>query len=302
MKKRGAVRSLLNLTICALAFPLSDASALSQDDNSENIAKEAMKLPESQLTRIQPSPKYTTFSGNATGYGSGLRYRGASKYVSMNPLRVLMIGDSMTVGGFGEAMQAYLLQRFGINKFAVYASCGSSPEHWMRSGPNFITKCGYREQTPSSSILYDSQNGRQPQEAATPKLEDLVARFQPATVIVQLGTNWMDGMAFESAISQSAYSKILDRFVAAVHSEPNAIRGIIWITPPDSSHYSSETQRMTKDLIKNAARRNSFEIIDSESMTHYVPGKSGSDGIHYNSEEAKEWANRVARELDRMLR
>jgi hypothetical protein len=82
MKKRGAVRLLLNLTICALAFPLSDASALSQNDNSENIAEDAMKMPEAQLTRIQPSPKYTPFSGNATGYGSGLRYRGASKYVT----------------------------------------------------------------------------------------------------------------------------------------------------------------------------------------------------------------------------
>jgi hypothetical protein len=213
----------------------------------------------------------------------------------------LMVGDSMTVGGFGEAMQAYFMKRFGVNKFAVYASCGSSPEHWMRSGPKFLTKCGYREQTPSSSILYDFQNGMQPEVALTPKLEDLVSMFHPATIIVQLGTNWMDEMEVSSGTRQSAYSKILDDFVAAVKSE-KPIGGIIWITPPDSSHYSSEIQRITRDLIKSAARRNSFTVIDSSQMTHYFPGRSGSDGVHYNIEEAKEWAKRVAVELDKTLR
>src|SRR6478672_4776459 len=51
-----------------------------------------------------------------------------------NAPRVLMVGDSLTVGGFGDAMQGYLLGRLGSNNVAVYASCGSSPEHWMRSG------------------------------------------------------------------------------------------------------------------------------------------------------------------------
>ena len=300
MKSIGTVRLALILSICALAFRFSDVSAQSQNENSESIAKYAFKLPEAKLTRIQTSPKNTTFSGHGTGYGNGLPYRDDNKYVGMSALRVLMVGDSMTVGGFGEAMQAYFMKRFGINKFAVYASCGSSPEHWMRSEPDFITKCGYREQTPSSSLLYDFQNGKQPKVAPTPKLEDLVSRFHPATIIVQLGTNWMDEMAVNSETSQPVYSKILDGFVAAVNSEKPG-GSIIWITPPDSSHYSSEIQRMTKDLIKNAARRNSFAVIDSSQMTHYVLGRSGSDGVHYNTEEAKEWANSVARELDDML-
>src|ERR1700676_1756525 len=173
MKSNDTVRLLLILPICALALCLSDASAQSRNEGSENIAKYALKLPEAKLTRIQVSPKNTTFSGNGTGYGSGVRYAGDNKYSSTSALRVLMVGDSMTVGGFGEAMLAYFMKRFGVNKFAVYASCGSSPEHWMRSGPKFITKCGYREQTPSSSILYDLQNGTQPEVAPTPKLEDL---------------------------------------------------------------------------------------------------------------------------------
>jgi hypothetical protein len=216
--------------------------------------------------------------------------------------RVLMVGDSLSVGGFGETMQEYLLQRFGSENVAVYASCGSSPEHWLRSGPNFVAKCGYRERTPQATVLYDFQNGRRPQPVLTPKLEDLVGKYHPTTVIVQLGTNWMDSFRANSRIAVSNDGQILDRFVAAIHTYADTVQQIIWVTPPDSSRYSSETQRMVKDLITDAARRNSFEIIDSSRMTHYVPGNSGDDGVHYNSEAANDWAILVTRELDGMLR
>jgi hypothetical protein len=215
---------------------------------------------------------------------------------------ILMIGDSLTVGGFGEAVEDYLLHRFGNKNVAIFACCGSSPEHWMRSGPDYITKCGYREQTPRSSILYDFERGRRPKRVLTPKLEDLVAKFHPRTVIVQLGTNWIDGMRSNPARDESTYGEILDRFVAAIHSEPNTVRKIIWITPPDSSRYSKTVQRRVTNLIKTASRRHSFEIIDSSRLTHYVRGQSGGDGVHYNRPAAKEWANRVTRELDSMLR
>ena len=54
------------------------------------------------------------------------------------------------------------------------------------------------------------------------------------------------------------------------------------------------------DLVEAVDREG--KATDLSQMTHYVLGRSGSDGVHYNTEEAKEWANRVARELDNMLR
>jgi hypothetical protein len=221
---------------------------------------------------------------------------------SRRSLPILMVGDSLTVGGFGEALEEYLLQRFGSNNVMIFACCGSSPEHWLRSGPSYITKCGYREQTPRSSLLYDFDRGRRPRRVLTPKLEDLVAKYHPKTVIVQLGTNWMDGMHANPARDQSTYGEILDRFIAAIHSQPDTVRKIIWITPPDSSRYSKSVQTRVRNLIKTAAGRDSFQIIDSSRMTHYVRGQSGSDGVHYKSAAAKEWANRVTRELNGLLR
>jgi len=181
---------------------------------------------------------------------------------------------------------------------ALYASCGSSPEHWLRSEPTFVTKCGYREQTPKRTIVLETR----PKLVVTPKLEDLVAIYRPSIVVVQLGTNWMDRLISPSPEKEAECSSILDRFVAAARSQPGVARQIIWISPPDSSHFSQRTQRTVQALIRSASKRDNFEIIDSREMTHYVVGKSGGDGVHYNSQAAADWANRVIQRLSRRLR
>jgi hypothetical protein len=308
MRAVVSVRLILIFATCASLFCLPCVFGQSQYDSSTTFAKYALKLPEDALRKLEAPFTRRTFSGTGTGYESDSHYPGGAAnvdytgYASMNGPRVLMVGDSMTVGGFGEAMQDYLVRRFGPNHVAIYASCGSSPEHWLRSSPSFITQCGYREQTPRSSVLYDFQDGKRPKPVSTPKLEDLVSKLHPTTVIVQLGTNWMDGMELESASDQLIHSRILDRFVAAARSEPNMVRKIIWIIPPDASRYSREVKLSVKSVIRAAAQRDAFATIDSNSMTHYVPGRSGSDGVHYNIKEAKQWAYGVMRELDRLLR
>jgi hypothetical protein len=216
--------------------------------------------------------------------------------------RILMVGDSMAVGEFGEVLQQYLVENFGRSNVALYASCGSSPEHWLRAGPNFVTKCGYREQSPGRTMVCDFENGRAPHPVATPRLEDLLPRLRPTTVIVQLGTNWMDSIEERPNHTTAKYEAILNAFISALRSPPNPVRRIIWITPPDASRYSSGVKRTVDTLINDAARRLDFEIIDSgPPMTHYVRGKSGGDGVHYNGRDAKEWAAKVTVELNRKL-
>src|SRR5207302_895232 len=72
-----------------------------------------------------------------------------------------------------------------------------------------------------------------------------------------------------------------------------------WISPPDSSHFSKRVQSTVKNLISAAARRDGFEAIPSR--THYVPGKTGRDGVHYNPEASEEWAREVIVRIKRKL-
>ena len=211
-------------------------------------------------------------------------------------MRVLMIGDSLSTGAFGEAVQQHLARRFGPQNVAAYASCGSSPEHWLQGEPAFYTKCGYRESTPDRlPVLRDWVNGKPPRATLTPKLEALVKRHQPTVVLVQLGTNWMD-----RDLSDAEINSILNRFVAATRG--GSVRQIIWIAPPDSSSLGARAQARVHRLIQQSGKRDNFEVIDSRQLTHYVPGKTGGDGIHYNKEALRAWAVRINSSLDARLR
>jgi len=68
------------------------------------------------------------------------------------PPKVLMIGDSLSVGGFGEAVREHLEQECGRQNVAFFASCGSSPESWLQDERVINTRCGYREKTPTTDI------------------------------------------------------------------------------------------------------------------------------------------------------
>jgi hypothetical protein len=196
-----------------------------------------------------------------------------------------MVGDSLSAGKFGEVLQAHLEKKYpGV---AAYASCGSSPEHWLREEPDFTSKCGYREWTKYRQIFQDTT----PRGVRTPKIETLVERHKPTVVVIQLGTNWMD-----RNLSEEQMNDYLDRLVQAAR-RGGTVQKVIWITPPDSSKLR-RVQGKVQRLIRNAARRDRFEIVDSLSVTHYQVGKTGGDGIHYNSESSQAWADRIRGTLE----
>jgi hypothetical protein len=72
--------------------------------------------------------------------------------------------------------------------------------------------------------------------------------------------------------------------------------------PPDAAAYTPAVQRTVAKLIIMAAKKNGYLLIDSRRMTHYVRGKTGGDGVHYNKDAAQPWADQVTRKLDRLLR
>jgi lysophospholipase L1-like esterase len=203
------------------------------------------------------------------------------------PPSILMIGDSLSVGKFGEAVQMHLALK---HRVAAYASCGSSPEHWLAGEQVFVTKCGYRQRTSDSDIFTDGGNGHAPRPTRTPKLADLVRKHKPTVLVVQLGTNWMD-----RNLSDEQMSEYLNRMVDEARQGP--VEKIVWIAPPDSSRLR-KTQGRVHQIIRRAAARKHFDVIDSRNVTHYVMGKTGGDGIHYNSESSEAWARAIQRDLD----
>ncbi|MEI7955225.1 MAG: SGNH/GDSL hydrolase family protein [Verrucomicrobiota bacterium] len=211
--------------------------------------------------------------------------------------KVLMIGDSLTVGPFGDQIEAWLLQNLGPNRVAIYGSCGSSPEQWLASHKNFVSPCGYRETTSLSHITHDSGRGHRSNAISTPKIETLMAKYRPQIVIVQLGTNHFDTVLREGKRSLPELAEIYEAFANAVYGPGSSTRMVIWIAPPDSSKFPKWVQDEVENLISSTNRKRGFYTFQSRKFTHYTPA-CGSDGVHYNTAAATAWAAPVIRMLD----
>jgi lysophospholipase L1-like esterase len=135
----------------------------------------------------------------------------------------------------------------------------------------------------------------------TPKIENLLRKHHPTMVIVQLGTNHFDNVVREGRAALPKQEDIFERFARAILKTTGEVQQVVWILPPDSAHFSNAVQSAIADTIRKVADRHNFIVIDSRRMTHYVTGKTGGDGIHYNSEAGLEWAASAVREINRSL-
>ena len=210
------------------------------------------------------------------------------------PVEVLIIGDSLSFGPFGEEFETLLRSHLGKDEVALVASCGSSPENWLSKFPTFVTTCGYRVSTPVEVKKEDFQdNGKKPRPIRTPKIRTILSQYLPKTVFIQLGTNWMDHLPDKEGSEGDSARKLIEGFVAEVREvAPNA--RVIWILPPESSRYNQKTMDSVERWILRTATEQGFEATRSREMTGpYITGKTGSDGVHYSKEAAKSWANLV---------
>lgn len=218
--------------------------------------------------------------------------RGTAKTV-----KVLLVGDSLSVGPFGGALQELLVQRYGRDEVRVYASCGSSPEDWLSSTKVFVSRCGHRRFDSRGSLVREYDNGKPPPSYETPKLGMIFARCQPSIVLVQLGTNWMDGLVSGSR-DEARYRKIVREFVGEIREHVPAGARIIWLLPPDASRYPKAAKDFVQATLEKSSRELRFSTIDARDILgRYRQGETGGDGVHLGDEAGRRWA----REVDKMI-
>lgn len=210
------------------------------------------------------------------------------------PLKVMLIGDSLSVGPFGRALEASLRRRYDDRSVGVFASCGSSPEDWLPGTPVFVTNCGYRQFAGGESFSREYENGRRPPPVKTPKLTALFARYRPELVIVQLGTNWMDRLAAARSLDGKSYRRIIRDFIRELRRGAAPGAAIVWVMPPASSKYPPAVHEAVDGWLMEEAQAQGFRTINSRAFTApYVSGRTGGDGVHYSDGAGRRWARGV---------
>jgi hypothetical protein len=213
-------------------------------------------------------------------------FNSASGQPLINPqTRVLHIGDSHTVGIYGQEIDKHL--RSTGAKVESYGSAGSSPSWWLKGT---TTRSGFygKDETGKTDRPADWRTPRQ-----TPKLNTLLDRFQPNVVMVSLGANLIN-----------ADAKTIEREVRQIGDMVKAQGAkVVWVGPPDgreSNKPTSKQNALYQTLQRVASEYGDF--IDSRPYTEYP--KSGGDGVHYWGKEgtriATEWASKVFDDIQKI--
>jgi hypothetical protein len=217
----------------------------------------------------------TRASAQVEDEAQALSQKAASLQSMAGAPRVLLLGDSHTVGTFGHELDAGLRAAYPGWRIETYASCGASPSWYLpgNAASGHTSECGtwfHRYAPKLESVTAAS---------ATPLIDGLVASH-PDTVIVALGANmanWKKGGIFGMETASALAAKIV-----------GAGSRCLWIGPPDEAGHMPPDQAKAQVARLNAALRASVGEYCRyiESRTTY----SGGDGMHYYPEPAKAWA------------
>ena len=214
-----------------------------------------------------------SLSGRVLGYS--LSVKSFVAFLILIPLvahadgGVLMIGDSLSVGRVSKTLQPLFERELGL-RARVVASCGSRPRDWSRGHAIYSTNCGFYDLGSSQPKEWGYRQALK-QPHATPKLSDLMDEEKPSIVVIQQGTNMLGDLS--SPKKRDAARRELQALLGEVFSARPAPRHCLWVSPPDTSKWSSEEEdRMYHFLAEEVKAR--CRIFDSRTVTRY-PVKPG---------------------------
>lgn len=206
--------------------------------------------------------------------------------------RVLYLGDSHSLGGFGTHLDR-ILRENGLD-VSTYAAGAGSPYYWLEKAFPISASVGTWEKTPQ-------KERREELTVAVPKLESLLRSCRPQVVVVQAGTQLYAPLRLGTEESHEQVRGVIEEFCRAI-SKSRA--WIYWITPPQahSKRVTPPLRSELEEIIRDAVTRYQGRVFDSAAVTEWsVPYPDLSDGLHYGAVEARQWAEAAGADFRRFL-
>lgn len=217
------------------------------------------------------------------------------------PSSVLIIGDSMSLCGFGQQLDK-LFRAAGYGLVNTYMACGTNPLSWttLKGFQSAKTKCGFSkiESRPGQTPLvfqdtYGMSRGHRPASYNVPKIENLIAACRPEILVVQLGNNLFDLLKGGNfAKMPSLLQPYLGQFLARVVGESSPVRRVYWVAPPVCERITKESHDILVETIKT---QNSdwLRVIDSRLLIQYPYRNLQPDRQHFFGSDMTVWADGV---------
>jgi hypothetical protein len=209
--------------------------------------------------------------------------------------RVLYLGDSMSIGAFGQTLDSSM-RSSGFQVHTVVAG-GATPYYWLKSYQPLPCTIGFWEKS-------EEGERRLGYVRAVPKIEDLMSMTKPNVVVVQTGINLYATLRSKRRPKEENVKEIssLVERMCYVIAESGALS--YWVLPPHSheERYSKELQDELASIMRGIVEKYEGTVFESQKVTKFVDPYPATDGIHYGPAEARGWAEKVSQHFNTFMK
>jgi hypothetical protein len=224
-----------------------------------------------------------------------------------NKLKVLILGDSLALCGFGKRLDERFRNDPNVELTYTYMACGTNPLSWMKQKPYTTVKsaCGFWSIEPAEDSsappremqdTYGTKRNQAPKPHTVPKLEDLLASVQPDVLVIQTGSNLFGLFPDTKTVRPAQHGPLLKKYLMPFRelavSPPSTLRKIYYVNPPTSGRVAKEVQDFVYEQVRTQLTP-AATVIDSRKLVSYPYKNMDPDKEHFLGEEMNQWADQV---------
>lgn len=204
--------------------------------------------------------------------------------------RVLFLGDSMSMGAFGSVLDLEM-RKEGLEVYTQVAG-GASPYYWLSEYESLPCSIGYWAKTPEREL-------RLGYVRAVPKIDQMLALYEPDVVVVQTGVNLYATLRSKrrpKAENVAEVKRLIDSMCRVIAD--TGARSF-WVLPPHAheDRFSRDLQDELAKIMRESVAAHQGGYFESLSCTKFTDRYPATDGIHYGKNAASAWARKVMVDL-----
>jgi hypothetical protein len=220
-----------------------------------------------------------------------------------HPWRVLILGDSLSLCGFGKRLDQAFRDDPQVQAVYTYMACGTHPLSWIKEKPYTTVKthCGFWSIESSDGKpkemedTYGMTQGHVPKPHPVPKLEDLLEKLHPDILVMQCGTNLFSLFESRTAVQPAKDGPMVKNYIVPFLNAVRkcaSLKKMYWVSPPTSGRAPTEIQEFVYHETMDCAGWMAT-IIDSRPLVSYPYHHMEPDHEHFMGTDMTQWAERT---------
>jgi pSer/pThr/pTyr-binding forkhead associated (FHA) protein len=219
------------------------------------------------------------------------------------PLRILILGDSLSLCGFGKRLDQKFRNDPQVQSVFTYMACGTHPLSWIKEKPYATVKtyCGFWSiesstgQPKEMEDTYGMKPGYVPKPHPVPKVEDLLEALHPDILVMQCGTNLFSLFESRTTVQPVKDGPMVRHYITPFLNAARkcmSLRKIYWVAPPTSGRSPVAIQDFVFGETRSCADWLAT-VIDSRPLVSYPYHQMEPDHEHFMGTDMTQWADRI---------